>query len=146
MRDEKRKNKNRFDRGYNRGNYSEQNRVTVFPSPSLLESYEEISPGIGNKLAEILKFEQKHRHDWENKYLSSMTYTSRIGQLFGFALCILIIYTTVVLAMDKNVYLAAVVCLSGFGFLVCATLASLRSRRHMRRPHRSYGKYNNRRS
>ena len=135
MKDNRRDNKPRY-RYNNRDNYSDQPRGLALPSPALLESYDEISPGLANKLADIIKQEQKHRHDWENKYLRAMSNIAKVGQLFGLVLAVIIIYATILLAGEENnTYIAAVTCFSGFAFLSCAVLASIKTKQHMRRPH-----------
>lgn len=135
MKDNRRDNKSRYRYNNNRENYSDQPRSPALPSPALLESYDEISPGLADKFADIIKGEQKHRHDWENKYLKAMSNTAKIGQLFGLVLAIIIIYATILLASEENnTYIAAVTCLSGFAFLSCAVLASVKTKQHMRRP------------
>lgn len=110
----------------------------ILPAPGILESYEEIAPGSVNKILEMAKEEQEHRHSWENKYLKSMAYTTRVGQLLGFALAVILIYTCIIIAMDGNQNLASVVAFSGFAFLMIAALASAKSRRHIIRPRRHF--------
>lgn len=110
----------------------------ILPSPGILESYEEISPGSVNKILEMAKQEQDHRHAWENKYLKSMSYTTRVGQLLGFALAIILIYSALALHNDENIMLAAVIVFSGFAFLMIAALTSANSRRHINRPKRGF--------
>ncbi|MFI4984109.1 MAG: DUF2335 domain-containing protein [Rickettsiales bacterium] len=123
-------------------NYREQNYEirshNILPAPSILESYEEIAPGSVDKIMEMAKAEQEHRHSWENRYLKSMAYTTRVGQLLGFALAIILIYTCLIIAMDGNETLASVIAFSGFAFLMIAALASARSRRHIARPRRHF--------
>ncbi len=110
----------------------------ILPSAGVLESYEEIAPGSVNKILEMAKLEQEHRHAWENKYLKSMAYTTRVGQLLGFALAVILIYTAMALIMDKNETLASVIVFSGFSFLMIAALASANSRKHINRPKRQF--------
>jgi uncharacterized membrane protein len=110
----------------------------ILPSPGILESYEEIAPGSVNKILDMAKSEQDHRHAWENKYLKSMAYTTRVGQLLGFALAIILIYAALALHNDDNFMLAAVIVFSGFAFLMIAALTSANSKRHINRPKRNF--------
>ncbi len=136
MRDEKRNNKGRYNPRYNKDTYSEQNRGLGLPSPALLESYEEISPGLADKLADLIKQEQKHRHEWENKYLKAMARSGRMGQLFGLLIAIATLYTTIILAIKQDTpYTAIAVCISGFGFLICVVIASIKTKTYMRKPY-----------
>jgi len=108
------------------------------PSPGILESYEEISEGSVKKIIDMAESEQQHRHSWENKYLKSMSYTTRVGQLLGFALAIIIVYAALVLHSDLNTVLASVVVFSGFGFLMIAALTTASSRKRIDRPQRNF--------
>ncbi len=110
----------------------------ILPSPGILESYEEIAEGSVNKILDMAKLEQEHRHAWENKYLKSMAYTTRVGQLLGFALAIILIYSAMALSLEKQDTLASVIVFSGFAFLMIAALASANSRKHINRPKRQF--------
>ena len=110
----------------------------ILPSPGILESYEEIAPGSVSKIVEMAKLEHEHRHAWENKYLKSMAYTTRVGQLLGFALAIILIYSAMALSLEKQDTLASVIVFSGFSFLMIAALASANSRKHINRPKRQF--------
>lgn len=134
-------NNQRNKSGYGNKNFSNKETFrqnNILPAPGILESYEEISPGSVKIIMDMAKTEQEHRQQWENRYLRAMAYTSRVGQLLGFALAIIIIYTCIILAMDKNESLASVIAFSGFAFLMIAALASARSRMHVTRPRRNF--------
>ncbi len=118
--------------------HSDQRQHNILPSPGILESYEEIAPGSVSKIVEMAKLEQEHRHAWENKYLKSMAYTTRVGQLLGFALAIILIYSAMALSLEKQDTLASVIVFSGFSFLMIAALASANSRKHINRPKRQF--------
>jgi uncharacterized membrane protein len=135
MRGTKRINRNRFNKGFNKENNSEQGKGLVFPSPSLLESYEEISPGLADNFAELLKQEQKHRHVLERRALKLSIISNITGQAFGLLLSFVILYVAYALAANNEIYLALAVSFSGFGFLACSALASVRSRRQPRNFH-----------
>lgn len=132
MTEQRTKHRNFRDKNY------EIRSHNILPAPSILESYEEIAPGSVNKILEMAKAEQEHRHAWENKYLRSMAYTTRVGQLLGLALAVILIYTCIIMAMDGNENLAGVIAFSGFAFLMIAALASAKSRRHINRPRRQF--------
>jgi uncharacterized membrane protein len=110
----------------------------ILPAPGILESYEEISPGSVKIIMDMAKTEQAHRHKWENDYLRAMAYTSRVGQLLGFALAVILIYSCIILSVDRNEQLASVIAFSGFAFLMIAALASAKSRAHISRPRRHF--------
>lgn len=100
--------------------YMSQSRSlsAVLPSPTTLESYEEIKPGMVDELMELIKKEQHHRHLLEKKAINSQAYTTRIGQILAFALAIIIIYSAVSFAAERLYLLSAIVAIFGFSFLV----------------------------
>jgi uncharacterized membrane protein len=55
----------------------------MLPPSRTLESYESIAPGSVNKLLEMAKKEQEHRHSWQDKYIKSHNFSYRTGQFFG---------------------------------------------------------------
>ena len=114
------------------------NSNNILPAPGILESYEEISPGSVKLILEMAKSEQDHRHNWENRYLRAMAYTSRVGQLLGFALAIILVYTCMMLAYSDKEGVAAFIAFSGFAFLMMAALSSAKSRKHVVRPRRNF--------
>jgi len=73
-----------------------RNQYNMLPSSKVLESYEAIAPGSVNKLIEMAKKEQDHRHSWQDKYLKFHNLSYRFGQFFGiiynFALLFLVIH------------------------------------------------------
>jgi uncharacterized membrane protein len=73
----------------NRGNFNSYN---ILPAARILEEYENTAPGSVNKLMEMAKKEQEHRHSWQDSYLKSHNFTYRAGQLFGFVYNILLLY------------------------------------------------------
>lgn len=54
------------------------NRDPLLPPPELLMKYKEL--GLGENLTDLVKEEQKHRHELQKKYLINY----RLGQFFGF--------------------------------------------------------------
>ena len=69
----------------NNNNIQEQQKDSLLPPPEILMKYQEL--GIGEDLLELVKAEQEHRHTLQNKY--QVNY--RMGQLFGFIICLLFI-------------------------------------------------------
>jgi uncharacterized membrane protein len=77
---------NQREAGPNSGNRSNQVRSShnLLPSPRVLENYEDIAPGSVNKLIEMTKKEQEHRHAWQDKYLRFHNVSYKTGLIFGF--------------------------------------------------------------
>jgi uncharacterized membrane protein len=135
MRTQNRKHKRDYYR--NDRDRSDQKKSPGFlPPPGILESYELIVPGSVDKILEMARLEQEHRHNWEMKYLRQMAYSTRIGQLLGFALAIIIIYGCIISVVSQNYFVATLVAVSGFGFLIATALASFRSMKPIMRPRR----------
>lgn len=76
-------------RNNNRSNFSNYN---LLPPARILGEYENIAPGSVNKLLEMAKKEQEHRHSWQDRYLKSHGAIYRLGQIFGFAYNVLLLY------------------------------------------------------
>ncbi len=68
----------------------------LLPSSRVLESYEDIAPGSVNKLIEMTKKEQEHRHAWQDKYLRFHNISYKSGLIFGF------IYNIALLVLISN--------------------------------------------
>ena len=101
---------------------------SILPHPLTLESYEAISPGIAEKLSQIIVKEQDFRHKKEMFYSNSIQKTYRFGQLMSFLLSIILIYSTIfILTEHQNQYLATIVCASGFAFLTIINVCSFKS-------------------
>ena len=65
-------------------NNSEQ-RDSLLPPPEIISRYKEL--GVGEDIIKLVKKEQEHRHILQNKYQNNY----RMGQIFGFLLCSLVI-------------------------------------------------------
>ena len=47
--------------------------ISILPHPTTLESYEEVSPGITEKLGVMIVKEQEHRHKLEMRKIKNIT-------------------------------------------------------------------------
>ncbi|MBM5782720.1 MAG: DUF2335 domain-containing protein [Pelagibacterales bacterium] len=66
----------------NRNNRNNKEEIHL-PSSQILEKFEDAVPNSVERLVEMAQKEQKHRHDWQDRYLSSHNFSYRSGQLFG---------------------------------------------------------------
>jgi uncharacterized membrane protein len=91
-----RNNKNR--KPSRRDNFSRQPETieNILPSSEILEKFEDAVPGSVADLIEMAKIEQKHRHDWQEKYLKSHNISTRIGQICG------LVYNIILLGVVYN--------------------------------------------
>ena len=65
-----------------------EQKDSLLPPPEILVKYQEL--GKGEDIIKLVKKEQEHRHMLQKKY--QLNY--RMGQIFGFILCVLIIIGT----------------------------------------------------
>lgn len=108
----------------------------LLPHPSVLEQYEEISPGAAGRIVHMAEKEMQHRHAWEDRYLHSYIGLYRLGQICGLLIALLTVLTSFYLFLAKEVTGAMVVAASGVGMLVAASIASSIRRRFENRPRR----------
>ena len=102
--------------------------ISILPHPTTLESYEELSPGITEKLSFLIVKEQEHRHKFEMRKLNNITSVYRFGQLLSAMLVVFIIYTTfLIFDIYESEYLAITVCVSGFAFLTVINILATQS-------------------
>lgn len=102
--------------------------ISILPHPTTLESYEEVSPGITEKLGVMIVKEQEHRHKLEMRKIKNITSIYRFGQLLSTILAILVIYSTVLMYDEYgSEMLAAVVCFCGFSFLTIINVFSIKN-------------------
>ena len=76
---------NRNRKPSRRENFSRQPETieNILPSSEILEKFEDAVPGSVSDLIEMARTEQKHRHNWQEKYLNSHNLSTRIGQICG---------------------------------------------------------------
>lgn len=84
------------------------------PSPSMLEKYGKLLPGLANRLVELTEKEQHHRHSVS---AHNMTLTAR-GQILAFVLVILVICSAIYFGVQGNTLLAGI--LAGLDFAALA--------------------------
>lgn len=91
----------------------------ILPPPSILESYEEIAPGITNSLYSLVSKEQAHRHRIEQITLSKEVRTRRLVHTLNIVLAVAIMFfATITLKRFHSPVVASVLCVSGFTFLL----------------------------
>ncbi|CAK6544657.1 MAG: hypothetical protein IRF16MM_00795 [Candidatus Midichloria mitochondrii] len=104
-----------------RDGFMKQSKISsILPSPAMLESYEEIAPGIVDKLVDLVEKEQKHRHSLEEKALKceimfekcSLVAVKGVSSLIA-VLVLLISF----LAAKLSLFVGMIFCLSCYTFL-----------------------------
>lgn len=124
----------------NQRSQSSQSRSyhNLLPSPRVLESYEDIAPGSVNKLLELAKKEQDHRHSWQDKYLKFHNFSYKTGLVFGFVynVALLFLIFNLVKQGDKSLALKLFVIntfLIIFAIIVTAVERKITTRKPPRR-------------
>jgi uncharacterized membrane protein len=97
----------------------------ILPSPSMLESYEEIVPGMSAQLLTMVKEEQEQRHKLEVKKIKMAAVSNKIGQLLSFVLAMAIIYFAMFFMKQNHTELAITLIICGFAFLTIINLAAI---------------------
>ncbi|MDJ1258081.1 MAG: DUF2335 domain-containing protein [Candidatus Midichloria sp.] len=104
-----------------RDGFMKQSKISsILPSPAMLESYEEIAPGIVDKLVNLVEKEQKHRHALEEKAVKyeimfekySLVAVKGVSSLIA-VLVLLISFLTAKLSL----FIGMIFCLSCYTFL-----------------------------
>ena len=115
----------------------------ILPSSQILEKFEDAVPGSVDKLIQMAKQEQEHRHSWQESYLASHTVTYRVGQFFGVAYNIGLLYVVYKMFESGEKDLALTIFSINAAIMVFAILATTIERKiFSRRPSR----FNNNRS
>ncbi len=94
------------------------NNYNKFPSPAMLESYEEICPGFTKELMELTKVEQEQKSQNHKAWIKSMNTTLRFGQFLSFVFSIIILYVSINLFNDNLVETGAIIFITWFVFLL----------------------------
>ena len=84
---------------YNRNENNRRNPYNILPSPRILEEYDKLYPGSAKELFNMAKEEQKHRHQWQSKYLTYHNTSHRFGQFFA------IIYNILILSLVTRLFI-----------------------------------------
>jgi uncharacterized membrane protein len=94
------------------------NNTNKFPSPAMLESYEEICPGFTKELMELTKAEQEQKSQNHKNLIKSMNTTLRFGQFLSFVFSIIILYVSINLFNNSSVQGGAIIFITWFVFLL----------------------------
>lgn len=89
----------------------------VFPSPQELAEYEQLVPGAGEKLLQLLQEQQKHRMELETATLLNNRREARLGQVSAFFLSILSLLCGFILS-TRGIEVAGTI-LATSGLLTC---------------------------
>lgn len=115
--------------------------LKTMPSPGMLESYEELMPGMTKKMVSMLAQEQENRHIQENKRIENAVYMLKIMSFILFIFLIALLTTSLVILFKtnsvSNFLLSSIV---NFCFLIVISYINFRIMRIFTAP---YNKMNN---
>lgn len=106
----------------------------LLPHPSVLEQYEQISPGSSGRIIHMAEKELAHRHEWEERYVQEYMRLYRIGQGFGLLVSLVTISACFYLFLEKEYTGALIIAIGGFGSLVMASIAAAIQKKWEDRP------------
>ncbi len=102
--------------GRSRKNYSHNVSTTVtrsemflgpIPDPNSLQKYENITPGLADRIMTMAEKQQEHRIEIENRVVGSKIKDARLGVVLGFIISMTLILVSVFLIHSGNVGLGA---------------------------------------
>ena len=112
----KKKNTNYNEKNHKTNNHQKK-FSTLFPPPSMLESYEEIFPGFTKELKGLVKREQEERRAWINNYFKLVNSSIKFGQFLAFLFSIIILIASLYLLKNNNASIASMLFITWFIFL-----------------------------
>ena len=109
---------NSLNKGYRKEHGSSDRHhaksLSALPDLGVLEQYEELQPGIVQKLLEMAQKEQSHKHSMEEIAAKMQQVSIRMGRFFGIVTVLAICYVTVSLAMNNMIFEAMIFAAMGF--------------------------------
>ncbi|MBN8511569.1 MAG: DUF2335 domain-containing protein [Rickettsiales bacterium] len=131
---------NRLNKGYSRivnFNRSDQGVIrrkykSILPPIDLIEEYEELYPGTFEKILDMAQKEQNHMHSMDLLEMERHNRATKLGRLFSLLYVAIISVTTLILALNDNVPVAAMFATASFSVIVVVSyLYSKTSKRKM---------------
>ncbi len=104
------------------------------PSPEVLEGYNYVVEGSAARILGMFEAEQKHRHEWENKALSTHTFSTILGQILGFLIGISVFVSAAFIGMSGNSATAAFIWVFGLAIVVMSGLVWVYAKNIGQRP------------
>lgn len=101
----------------------------LLPSAAALHEFEYAVEGGAERLLEMAKKEQAHRHAWENHALRSQIKSQRLGLLFGTLVMLFALYVVNSLATSGQEFLAEIIAITVFGVMGIVVLGNLFSKK-----------------
>lgn len=120
---------NRLNKGHNRLSNSRQSDANiirkkyqhVLPPIEIIEHYEELNPGTLEKLLDMAKREQNHRHSMDLMAMEKHDKATQLGRVFALVFVAFISITSLALVIAGSLLIAAIFAFSAFA---CITIVS----------------------
>lgn len=90
----------------------------ILPPIDVIEQYEELFPGTFDKLLEMSSQEQSHKHSTELLRIEKYNKTIFYGRVFALILLLIIGIFTIILAMNKYIFLSGLFFTSAFTCII----------------------------
>lgn len=118
----------------------------ILPSSEILEKFEDAVPGSVADLITMAEKEQNHRHSWQDKYLKSHNFNTRLGYICGllYNIALLAIVYKLIRVEEKD--LAMQLFYINAGTMIFIALLTTFERRVFSRRPRSRGRDDRKRS
>lgn len=95
------------------------------PDPEVLENYNYVIEGSGERILAMIEAEQKHRHEWENRALRTHAASQVMGIVAALIVMVGVVMCTTFLAATGKEAAAIMVASIGFGVVGFALLVNV---------------------
>jgi uncharacterized membrane protein len=118
---------NHLNKGHKRLSNAKQNEVIrnkfhhVLPPIEMMEHYEELNPGTLDKLLDMAKSEQNHRHSIDLMAMEKHNKATQLGRVFSLVFVAFVSITCLLMIIIGSFVAASVFAFSAFG---CITIVS----------------------
>lgn len=109
-------------------------QIDVLPSPELLESYDYVVEGSAKQIMDMFNQEQAHRHAWELQALKTHHFSTLLGQILGFFICVSVFVSASIIGIYGSQTIAATIWVFGLAIIVMAGLVWMYAKTLGQRP------------
>jgi uncharacterized membrane protein len=144
---------NSLNKGYNNNNTTslhKQSEIKIpnnkykhlLPDVDIMAEYEEMSPGTINKIFDMAKIEQDHRHSIDLINIENHTKAIKMGRIFALALVLIIATATIILASSGYYIVSAIFSVASFATIGTVSIIQSRKRFNNKFIHKNYNHNN----
>jgi uncharacterized membrane protein len=145
---------NSLNKGYNNNNnttsLNKQSDVKIpnnkykhlLPDVDIMAEYEEMSPGTINKIFDMAKIEQDHRHSIDLINIENHNKAIKMGRIFALALVLIIATATVILASSGYYIVSAIFSVASFATIGTVSIIQSGKRFNNKFIHKNYNHNN----